>query len=154
MKGEFKMALLAKKIDHDYVLFRINNWEERLSYLYSDIERWANEVGRVEIKKIDVLQAIEELMQQFDVEPRKLSAIAVSFNKNRTSFVPMGLWVVGSNGRVNIKTNKNHYILVDMGEESSVPSQWTVVNPSKRNQKISFDKSTLTKLLNDEDIFL
>ena len=31
------MALLAKKIDHDYVLFRINNWEERLGYLYSDI---------------------------------------------------------------------------------------------------------------------
>ncbi len=56
-------------------------------------------------------------MQQFDVEPRKLSAIAISFNKSRTSFVPMGLWVVGSNGRVNIKTNKNHYILVDMGEE-------------------------------------
>lgn len=56
-------------------------------------------------------------MQQFDVEPRKLSAIAISFNKSGTSFVPMGLWVVGSNGRVNIKTNKNHYILVDMGEE-------------------------------------
>jgi hypothetical protein len=66
----------------------------------------------------------------------------------------MGLWVIGSNGRVNVNTNKKQYILLDLGGDDGNPSQWTVVNPSKRKQRISLDRNTLAKLIKDEELFL
>ena len=92
-------------------------------------------------------------MQKFCIEPDNITALAIKFGESRTSFVPMGLWVVGSNGRVNIRTKTHQYILVDLGGSKNVSSNWTVLNPSHREQKIHFDKTALIKLLKDEDLF-
>jgi len=92
-------------------------------------------------------------MHRFGIDPETVPAVAVRFGRHRASFIPMGLWVVGSNGRVNINTNENQYILLDLGGDDGKPSRWTVVNPSERNQRISLDRNTLTKLIKDEELF-
>jgi len=93
-------------------------------------------------------------MHKFEIDPDTVPAMAILFGKHRASFVPMGLWVIGSNGRVNITTNKNQYILIDLGGDDDKQSQWMIVNPSKRKQRISLDQNTLAKIITDEDIFI
>ena len=93
-------------------------------------------------------------MQQFDVEPRSIPALAIISDKNRISFMPMGLWVIGANGRLNIKTNKNHYILIDTGAKDGAPSNWVLVSPIKRSQRVPLDKSSVAKMIKDEDPFV
>jgi len=148
------MTASTRIIDHDYVVGRIADWEKRLNELYSNLENWTKNIGEVEIRRTEVPQAREELMQKFDVEPRNLPAIAIKLNKNRLSFMPMGLWVIGANGRLNIKTSKNHYILVDIGGEEGAPSEWVIVSPVKRSQRVPMKEVTITKLLKDEDPFV
>ncbi len=93
-------------------------------------------------------------MHRFGIDPETVPAMAVRLGRHRASFIPMGLWVIGSNGRVNINTGKNQYILLDLGGDDGETTQWTVVNPSERKQRISLDRNTLAKLIKDEDIFL
>lgn len=144
----------VEKIDRKYILWRISNWKKRLKQLFSDIENWAKDFEKIEIRRSDIPQAREELMHKFEIAPDTVPTMAILFGKHRASFVPMGLWVIGSNGRVNITTNKNQYILIDLGGDDDEPSQWTIVNPSKRKERISFDQNILAKIIEDEDIFI
>jgi len=114
---------------------------------------WAENFGKVEIRRRDIPRAREYLMYRFGIEPETVPAMAVRFGRNRVSFVPIGLWLIGSNGRVNITTDKNRYILLDLGGDDGEPSRWTVVNPSERGQRISFDQNSLAKLMKDESLF-
>lgn len=150
------MSPLDTTIDRNYILSRMNNWKTRLDNLFSDILTWAHDIPvvQIQVKETKFLQAREELMQQFNVDPIELRAIAIRSSRNKISFVPLALWVIGSNGRVNIKTNKHSYILVDMGGQVGMSSQWLIVNPAKRSQRISFEKAVLTNLLlEDKDLF-
>jgi hypothetical protein len=144
----------VKRIDRKHILFRISNWKKRLNILFSHIDDWAKDLKGIRIQQSSITQAREELMHKFDIEPNTVPTMAIFYGKHRVSFVPMGLWVIGSNGRINITTNTNQYILVDLGGDDDEPSQWTIVNPAKRKEKISFDEKTLAKIIEDKDIFL
>jgi len=148
------MTTYEKVIDHDYVVARITDWENRLNALYSNLEDWSKNYGATEIAKTGIPQAREDLMIKFDVEPRSLPALVIKFNDNKVSFMPMGLWVIGANGRLNIKTRERHYILVDYGGEEGAPSEWIIVSPVKRSQRIPMNEVSMAKLLKDEDPFL
>jgi hypothetical protein len=142
-----------KKLNREYILWRISDWKNRLENLFNDIKLWTNIFEKIEIKESMIPQAREEFLQMFNIDPDSIPVMAILFSKNRVSFVPMGLWVIGSNGRVNINTNKNQYILFDLGGKNGEPSQWTIVNPSKRKERIIFDKPILTKIIEDEALF-
>jgi hypothetical protein len=143
----------TKKIDRDYIILRISDWQGRLNNLFSDINTWSKDVGKnIEIKQYDIPQAREDLMLKFDIEPATVHSLVLSDDKSRTSFIPLGLWVVGSNGRVNISTKTNQYILVDLGDNESSP-KWTIVNPAKRKEQVSFNKEILEKVIKDEAVF-
>ncbi len=142
-----------KQINREYIVWRISDWKKRLNDLYSDIKNWTKILKKIELKESMIPQVREELMQKFNIDPDSIPAMAILFNKNRVSFVPMGLWVIGSNGRVNITTNNNQYILIDLGGDDGEPSQWTIVNPSKRKERIAFNKTILIKIIEDEDLF-
>lgn len=144
----------VKKIDRKHILLRNSNWKKRLNHLFSDIKNWGKNFDKIKIQQSNIPQAREELMHKFNIDPDTVPAMAILFGKHRTSFVPMGLWVIGSNGRVNITTDKNQYILVDLGGDDDEPSQWTIVNPSKRKERIFFDQNILAKIIEDEDIFV
>ncbi|RLA71127.1 MAG: hypothetical protein DRG30_08725 [Epsilonproteobacteria bacterium] len=142
-----------KKIDRDYVVLRVTDWKQRLDHLFSDISDWSKNVKEdIEIKQYDIPQAREELMSKFDVEPMTINSLVLSDTDSRASFIPLGLWVIGSNGRVNISTKKHQYILFDLGDDNTSPL-WTLVNPTHRKERISFNKEALTKIIKDEELF-
>lgn len=134
------------------IIARIDDWKNRLAGLCELIKQWAEEIDGTEVLSNEVPQAREELMQRFGVEPGKLPAVAVVRGKQRVSFVPLALWVIGVNGRVNITTNRHTYILVDASEVES-SSRWVVLNLAKRSQKIPLQREVLSRLIQDEDLF-
>lgn len=142
----------ADNTKREDIIARIHDWNIRLTDLYNRIERWADEMDGAEVLRTEVPQAREELMQRFGVEPGKLPARAVIQGKRRVSFVPLALWVIGSNGRVNITTNSHSYILLDESEGESA-SRWVVVSTARRSQRIPLDREVLRGLIQDEDLF-
>jgi len=142
-----------QKIDRDYVVLRISDWKGRLGHLFSDINTWSKDIKEdIEIKEYALPQTREDLMLKFDIEPSTIHSLVLSDDKHRTSFIPLGLWVIGSNGRVNISTKTNQYILVDLDDGEESP-KWTLVNPAKRKEQVPFDKESLNKIINDEEVF-
>ncbi len=152
-KKDKKKNRQAFKIDQEYVLWRLSDWKKRLNQLCIEISDWTENLGKAEINKKDIPQAREELMHRFGIEPETVPALVIRCENHRTSFIPMGLWVIGSNGRVNITTDRNRYTLLDLGGDDGEPSQWTIVNSSKRKQRKSLDQNTFAQLIRDEALF-
>lgn len=146
------MPVQQQAIDRNHILSRIDDWKDRLRQLCDNIERWAEKIKDAKPVRQDIPQAREELMQKFGVEPGTLPAIAILHGKQRVSFVPMALWVIGANGRVNITTNSHRYILMD-DSVAGESSKWIIVDISKRGQRSPLDQESLIRLVNDEDLF-
>lgn len=145
------MTNQVKGLTRDQIVARVDDWLDRLNELYRRIEACAARVGSQVLRK-SIPQTREDLMIRFDVEPIDLPALAVVSEKSRVSFVPLALWVVGANGRVNITTNTRTYILIDE-EEYGNPPRWVIVNRAKRNDQIELDDETILRLIRDEALF-
>ena len=86
-------------------------------------------------------------MQKFNVSPVELPILELRKNKELlASFKPMGLWVIGANGRIDILTKAGSYILVDIAEKTE-PSIWKVYTPSNRKQSVDFDSNFIAALI-------
>lgn len=137
-------------MDKSYVVERIDDWEHRLNALYAQIEAWFNTLPPDPVREIlagSVLQRDEPLMRQFEVPPRLLPTRAILYGKNRLSFVPSALWVIGANGRVNITTNTQQFALVDLGGAMDLPSDWQIVTSKLKNVHRTFDQEVLNNLV-------
>jgi hypothetical protein len=60
------------------------------------------------------------------------------------SFVPRGLWLVGSRGRIDVITRDRTVALVALGEAGTL--EWRLVDPEDR-KRIPFDKDALRAIL-------
>lgn len=137
-------------MNREQVIARIDDWEERLNSLYGQIESWYRDLPaseRNQILKGSVLQRDESPMKQFDIQPRMLPTLSVLCGKNRVSFVPSVLWIVGANGRVNATTNKQQFVLVDMGGAIGQPSDWQIVTSQLKHVHRPFDQSVFNDLV-------
>jgi hypothetical protein len=133
---------MLEVVDRQQVIVRIEDWISRIEGLYREIREFYERLPEVHSKQIlegSVLQASEEMMEQFDVPPRMIPTLAVLYGKNRVSFVPHGLWIIGSNGRVNITTNRHQYILVDQSEYGSQAREWRIVTSRLAKIRRDFD---------------
>lgn len=139
-------------VTQDHIVERIKDWKARLNDLGRIIEGWANKIEGATVRRTEIPQAREELMQRYGVDPQYLPAVAVLQGSHRVSFVPLGLWVIGANGRVNITTNHHNYILID-GAEFQSPPDWIIVDPFLRNKRMPLSEDALRRLAKDEDPF-
>lgn len=139
-----------QQITQDYIITRLKDWKNRLDKLFADVEQWCNDLPEDQHKEIlrgSMLQGEEELMEKFDVQPGMVPTIAVLYGRNRVSFVPAALWVIAANGRVNVTTNEDQYILVDLGGKEGSPSEWIIADPTNRSVRYPFNKETFWNLV-------
>jgi hypothetical protein len=133
--------------DRIYLIGRIDNWKERIESLYSEVEQWICEQNddNVKIHKSSITQGKEELMAMYNIEPRELPTFTILKGKNKWSFVPSALWVIGANGKINFTTNSKQYYLVDCGERNV--SKWMMSEYSLKPKPYNFTKQILMELL-------
>ena len=138
-------------MDSNQIIARIDDWEGRLKALYALIDEWFLDLPTPDsVKQLlpgTVLQLDEELMREFDVPPRMLPTRPVIYGKNRISFLPSALWIIGGNGRVNVTTNTQRFILVDRGGKNNQPSDWQVVTSRSRHEQRPFDQQVFNNLV-------
>lgn len=142
-------------MNKEYIQARIDDWEQRLNRLYSEIEAWYDQLPDVSPKQFlrgSVLQRDEEPMVEFDITPRMFPTCSIIYGKNRLSFVPNSLWIIGANGRVNVTTNSQGFALVDMGGANDLPSNWQIVTSKLRQTYRPFDQETFSNLLRHQSV--
>lgn len=89
----------------------------------------------------------EELMQQFDIEAVTLpSAIVIENEKIILSLIPVGLWTIGANGRVDVFSSKQHCMLVDDADQFREP-EWVLIDVANKGLERKFSKEVFLELL-------
>jgi hypothetical protein len=130
----------ADKLTPEYIGRRVDDWVSRVNQLFDQIDRWLPQ-GWSATRDRKVLMN-EELMRLHNVPPRELPTMKVSHGQKPIATIePRGLWVVGFNGRVDLRGPKGLYLLVDMSEEEG-RSDWRVVPASDRGRLKSLDEKS------------
>lgn len=134
------------EVDKQQVEKMVDDWKKRVSDLYSTIELWLKDSDYY-IKRGSKLKMYEELMSQFNVHATDVDTADIyKDNKIVLTIMPIGLWVIGANGIVDILSNKGSCKLVDTSEQFETP-QWKLFNGNKKNG-VEFNKQSFFQLLN------
>src|SRR5262249_13898337 len=81
----------------------------------------------------------EELMKKKGVLPRDLPTLEILHDGEvRATLRPHGLWIIGANGRVDLKIGSQLYFVVDRAKTFDVPS-WYVSPATDRQNLVPFD---------------
>lgn len=135
-----------EKIDKEHIEKRIEDWKNRINNLFNSISVWL-ENSKYNIKEGSKIPMFEMLMSEFEIPPTELKSINV-FNRNTyvLSIKPKGLWIIGANGRIDILSLMENYIIVDIAEQFQEPI-WKVYR-NDRKKKFDFNQETFNKILN------
>lgn len=134
----------------ELVVQRVGDWIARLNALYGQIEVWYELLPPARNRQLlrgSILQRDEALMQQFEITPQMIETRSIIYDRNRVSFVPSALWIVGANGRVNVTTADRQYPLVDFGGREGVPSDWRIVASQLNSIHIPFTEEVFQNLV-------
>lgn len=128
---------------------RIRDWKERISALYDMIAEWLRSEGEYRCKRRPRAHMYEELMDRFSVRPQTLEELDVYRGDDLVATVkPVGLWVIGANGRLDILTKDGATILVDKAEKFRKP-QWVAYGHSNGKEGHRFDKHYFVRLIEE-----
>ncbi|MDM8555895.1 hypothetical protein QUF75_14275 [Desulfococcaceae bacterium HSG7] len=135
------------EIDKKYIESRVNDWVNRIEDLYSTVKKALSDSEGIECKSVKHMMMHEGLMRNFGVLPKKIPILDLYKNKNLiASFKPVGLWVIGANGRIDILTKSGSFIVVDVAEQGN-ESEWKVFTPNNRKKGLVFDSASINKLV-------
>ena len=129
---------------------RVQDWQQRLMVLYSDIQKWLPPEMGYEIDTSGTTVMNEELMKQKGVPPVNLPTLKIIKNDEvLLVFQPKGLWVIGANGRVDVFGKTNNWILVDTSERFAERTDWKIAEPTDRVSLKAFDRDSLVNMLSE-----
>lgn len=138
------------EIDKPDIEGRVEDWLQRLAALYTFVERTLENSENIECKSTKHMTMHEELMQKFDVEPKRVPILDIYKSKTViASFKPVGLWVIGANGRVDILTKSGAFILVNVADKGE-KSDWKVYSPQNRRKGTDFDVTFIEELVKNQ----
>lgn len=125
---------------------RVTDWEQRVTHLYSEVKRWLERQPTLRAEETRTMIMSEELMQEFAVADVNLPILDILQGRQPiASFVPRALWVIGSNGRVDLITRTETYFVVDSGTPPSWG--WRLVNKINRQRDMPFEEDALLSVI-------
>jgi hypothetical protein len=128
---------------------RIDDWMERLGQLRQLVDGWISERPDNELSTASApaVPMREYLMQQCQIPERSMPAFRVmKGGKQLALFRPVGLWVIGANGRVDVFTEKAAPILVDSAQHFEKPA-WKLYMSKSPRDAIEFNKESFYSIL-------
>ena len=137
--------LTRDELTREHVSRRVDDWAQRIETLYRNVESWLPNGWAAEHGGSVVMS--EELMRKMHVQPRQLPTLElVHDGKICASFRPYGLWIIGTNGRIDIVKGQKRYFLLDHADTFEV-ADWYVAPATARRDTMPFDVSWLQALL-------
>ena len=128
------------------VLDRVEDWENRLSNLFIQVQQWVDEHPALQVDTSRRVTMSEDLMRNFGVPDRELAILDVLQGQETVvSLVPRALWIIGADGRVDLITRGGTQILVH--DTTLEPPMWQVADQSDRTKLSLFDKRKFFELM-------
>ncbi|MDE0207266.1 MAG: hypothetical protein OXP66_14725 [Candidatus Tectomicrobia bacterium] len=132
-------------VDKAHVLRRVEDWQQRLHGLYDMIKEWLPYGWTVQREASVSMH--EGLMRKFDIEPKRLPTLNCDNGKGTViTLEPRALWIIGANGRVDLKCGKEHYLIVDLAENFETPT-WQAAPAERRSERRAVSSDWLRSIL-------
>lgn len=130
--GSVLEDVVADELEPAYVERRVEDWAARIELLYGTIESWLPQGWSAERRRVVPMD--EELMRHYGVRARDLPVLEVLEKAIvRATLQPHGLWVVATNGRVDLWSNQGLFLILDMAKSFHKPD-WRVTSAADRSQ--------------------
>ena len=137
----------SESIDVQHVRRRVDDWEKRLNGLYAMIGGWLPDEWEARDGELVTMHA--ELMRKFNVGSRRMPTLELVGKGNAcVRFAPRGLWIIGSNGWVDVNRERgaHRYLIVDKAENFEEP-EWQAAPANRRCDRGPVTRDWLMRVL-------
>ena len=135
----------SEAIDAQHVRRRVDDWERRVNGLYAMIGDWLPD-GWEASRGAPVLMH-EKLMRKFGVEAKPMPTLQLHDRAGQVvKLEPYALWIIGNNGRIDMKGDGNRYIVIDAAENFEEPD-WQVARDEQRCKREAVTRDWLRRTL-------
>ena len=135
----------SETVDAAHIRRRVEDWEQRLNGLYAMIGEWLPD-GWEACQGAPVVMH-EELMRKFGVAKKQMPTLELRDPAGHTAkFEPRALWIIGENGRVDLKRDGRRYFIVDTVESFAQP-RWEAVLSERRRDREAVTREWLRRVL-------
>ena len=135
----------SETIDAAHIRRRVDDWEERLGGLFAAIGGWLPDGWETRQGAPVVMD--EELMRKFGVAAKLMPTLELKDRAGHLArLVPRGLWIIGGNGRVDLKWDGRRYLIVDMAENFEAPD-WQAAPAEQRCSREAVSEDWLRRVL-------
>ena len=132
-------------VDAEHVRRRVEDWEARLNGLYAMIGEWLPDGWEARRGVPVVMHA--KMMQMFGVEAKRLPTLELHSQSGQVvKLVPDALWIIGANGRVDLKGYGDRYIVIDTADNFEEP-RWEVSRADRRSHREPVTREWLRPIL-------
>ncbi|GJE70417.1 hypothetical protein [Methylorubrum podarium] len=137
--------LTADALTRAQVEDRVEDWAQRIAGLYGRIESWLPPGWSS--RRTRRVRMIEEPMREVDLPPRELPVLDLLADEAPAATIePRGLWIVGANGRLDLRRGADHHLILDRAANFEEPD-WVLVPLSDRRRALPLDRSALSSVL-------
>lgn len=133
--------LARNELTADHVERRVDDWASRIKALYSAVEGWLPEGWSA--RHGSPVPMHEELMRKTGVPPRDLPTLELIHDGAVSATLrPYGLWIVGTNGRIDLIKQHERYLVLDHAGTFETPD-WRVAPSTARRDSKPFNAAWL-----------
>lgn len=135
-------------VTSSYIEHRAQKWVQEVDRLFSEVAEWVDGLG-LTTTRLPHEPMHEELMHRFGVKPLPLAMLSISRGKTViATLVPVALWVVGANGRIDLLTERESFILINSAMFPQ-DARWQVLHDrnSRNGAPSEFNRKFLETIL-------
>ena len=135
----------SESVDAQHIQRRVDDWEERVKNLYAMIsdrlpDEWQARHGTPVVMH-------EKLMRKFGIAAKQMPTLELFDQSGEIAKLkPRVLWIIGQNGRIDLKHDGQHYFIVDFAEMFEQPD-WQAIHAEKRSEHEEITREWLTRIL-------
>jgi hypothetical protein len=124
---------------------RLRDWEHRIADLYALVGAWLP-AGWTAVSN-RTTRMLEQPMREVGAPPRYLPVLDLLENgKVVTTIEPRGLWIVGMNGRLDLRRGVSRFLIADMADNFEAP-RWKLSSMTDRLRQRPLDRAALLAVL-------
>lgn len=135
----------SEVIDATHIRQRVDDWEKRLNGLYTTIGEWLPEGWQARHGTPMLMH--EKLMRKFGVAPKPMPTLELHDRTGQlVKLEPHALWIIGNNGRVDVKRDGRRLLIVDAADNFEEPD-WQVARDEQRRHREAVTRDWLIRFL-------
>ena len=136
--------LTRDELTKEHVERRVEDWAKRIETLYEHVQSWLPDGWSA--KPGSSVTMSEELMRKMNVQRQLPTLELVREGRVCVNFRPYGLWIIGTNGRIDIVKGQERYFLLDRAGTFEA-ADWHVAPATARRDSKPFNDTWLKALL-------